>query len=336
MRDNPSLADKPIAVGGSSDRRGVISTCNYAAREFGVHSAMASATALKLCPELVLVKGRFDAYREASAVMREIFFDYTNLVEPLSLDEAFLDVSNCQQCKGSATLIAEEIRERIFAAINITVSAGVAPNKFLAKVASDWNKPDGIYVVAPNRVEAFVLELPVKKIFGVGKVTAKKLQRMGVITCADLRQFTVFELVEKFGGFGQRLYNVSRGIDKREVKPERQRKSLSVEHTYPADLLTVSACVDKLPSLVEELEQRLLKVGDNYLITKLFVKVKFNDFTQTTVECVASKIEIAVLRDLMQQGYERKNKPVRLLGVGVRFMDLREQHGDEQISLFPN
>jgi DNA polymerase-4 len=334
MRDNPSLADKPVAVGGSTNRRGVISTCNYAAREFGVHSAMATATALKLCPGLVLVPSRFHAYREASAAMREIFFEYTSLVEPLSLDEAFLDVSECTQCQGSATLIAEEIRQRIFERLNITVSAGVASNKFLAKVASDWNKPNGTFVVPPDDVEAFVLQLPVKRIFGVGKVTAKKLERFGVVTCGDLRQFTVFELVEKFGGFGKRLFDLCRGDDNRAVKPSHRRKSLSVENTFSADLKTNLACQEKLPALIAELNIRLAKVGEDYLVTKLFVKLKFDDFSQTTVECLATKVDESILQDLCEQGYKRKTKPVRLLGVGVRFMDLREHENTEQINLF--
>jgi DNA polymerase-4 len=179
-----------------------------------------------------------------------------------------------------------------------------------------------------------VLQLPVKRIFGVGKVTAKKLERFGVETCGDLRQFTVFELVEKFGGFGKRLFDLCRGDDNRTVQPSRSRKSLSVENTFSSDLKTNMACQEKLPALIAELNTRLAKVGEDYLVTKLFVKLKFDDFSQTTVECLATKVDKLILQDLCEQGYKRKTKPVRLLGVGVRFMDLREQENTEQISLF--
>ena len=186
VRDNPALKGKPIAVGGSATRRGVVATASYEARKFGVHSAMASATALKRCPGLILIPGRMAVYREASRQMQEIYVDYADLVEPLSLDEAFLDVSQSPHCRGSATLIAEEIRQRIFDRVGITVSAGIAPNKFLAKVASDWNKPNGQFVVTPDRVADFLSELPVRKIWGVGKVTAQRLEKQGIKTCADV------------------------------------------------------------------------------------------------------------------------------------------------------
>lgn len=321
MRDNPVLKGIPMAVGGSSDRRGVITTCNYEARAFGVHSAMPTATAMRKCPDLTLVKPRFDAYREASAVMREIFFDYTELVEPLSLDEAFLDVSETRQCQGSATLIARDIRARVQQHLDITVSAGVAPNKFLAKVASDWEKPNGLTVIAPEDVNEFVRTLPVKKIFGVGKVTAAKLNRQGIETCGDLRQFDAFELTKRFGSFGKRLHELSHGIDDRAVKPSRRRKSLSVENTYASDLAGFAECQSRLPSLLEELERRLGEVDDDYVPAKAFVKIKFNDFTQTTVERHDSTADLETLSQLLAEGLERKGLPVRLLGVGVRFRD---------------
>ncbi len=331
MRDNPALAHLPIAVGGASDRRGVIATCNYKAREFGVRSAMPTATAKRKCPNLVMVKARFDVYRAASATMREIFLDYTDLVEPLSLDEAFLDVSDCNRCQGSATLIAEEIRARVKASLNITVSAGVAPNKFLAKVASDWHKPDGLCVVPPEQVDAFVRELPVNKIFGVGKVTAGRLQRHGIQTCGDLRRFTVFELTERFGRFGKRLHELAQGHDERPVKPTRRRKSMSVESTYAQDLVGLEACRDQLPALQEELERRLAKLDDSYQPTKAFVKIKFRDFTQTTVERHDSTADLETLGQLLETGLARRELPVRLLGVGVRFRDALPA---QQITLF--
>ena len=187
MRENPELRGRPIAVGGKAERRGVIATSNYEARKFGVHSAMASSRAMALCPQLIIVPPRFELYRGVSRQFHQIFQLYTKIIEPLSLDEAFLDVSTSSCCSGSATLMAQEILQRINDELQLTVSAGVAPNKFLAKVASDWNKPNGIFVIPPEDIAAFVLELPVKKINGVGKVTASRLKKMGVETCADLQ-----------------------------------------------------------------------------------------------------------------------------------------------------
>lgn len=334
MRDDPSLRGRPMAVGGRSDRRGVISTCNYEAREFGVRSAMASATAMRLCPDLIIVPGHMEKYREASLDIREIFFDYTEWVEPLSLDEAYLDVTESDRCQGSATLIAEEIRQRVFEKLQITVSAGVAPNKFLAKIASDWRKPNGLYVVTPAQVEDFVRDLPVRKIHGVGKVTAEKLAQLGVKNCVDLRGYSVFELAEHFGSFGPRLYDLCRGKDLRPVKPSRRRKSLSVEHTYPADLKGVDQCLAKLPELFVKLKGRLNRLDSDYRVIKAFVKVKFDDFSSTTLERLGTGARIGDYRELMEEAVQRGGRPVRLLGIGVRFVDLREERQGAQLDLF--
>lgn len=218
-----------MAVGGSSDRRGVITTCNYEARKFGVHSAMPSATARRLCPDLILIPGRMDVYKDVSKQMHKIFYEYTELVEPLSLDEAFLDVSESTLHHGSATLIAKEIRQRISDEIGITVSAGIAPNKFLAKIANDWNKPNGQFVITPDQIDDFIIKLPVKKIYGVGKAMAAKLAEKNIFTCEDIQKYSIFELTQRFGQMGLRLYNQSCGIDYRPVEADRRRKSLSVE-----------------------------------------------------------------------------------------------------------
>ena len=332
MRDDPSLRGIPLAVGGASDKRGVITTCNYEARAFGVRSAMPSATARKLCPQLQIVKTRFPAYREAAAAMRDIFRDYSDLVEPLSLDEAFIDVTEAPHCRASATLMAQEIRQRIAESVGITVSAGVAPNKFLAKVASDWNKPDGMTVIVPGAVEAFVSQLPVEKVFGVGRVTAARLHRMGVTCCGDLQAFSQFELVEQFGSFGQRLYQLCRGLDERQVKPSRRRKSLSVENTFGSNLQSLEACRQQLPALIKELERRLGGLLAAYRVARAVVKVKFADFTQTTAEATASGIDHRQLRALCDIAWSRRNQPVRLLGVGVRF--LHAAGDSEQLELF--
>lgn len=334
MRDDPSLRNRPIAVGGSSDHRGVISTCNYEARKFGVHSAMPSSTARRLCPDIILLPHRMEVYKEVSQQMRAIFYDYTELVEPLSLDEAFLDVSESELHHGSATLIAKEIRQRIKTEIGITVSAGIAPNKFLAKVASDWNKPDGQFVIPPADVDAFITRLPVKKIYGVGKAMTAKLAALNIFTCEDIQKFSIFELSQQFGQMGSRLYHLSKGIDTREVTVNRRRKSLSVENTFSQDLKNVQQCLNELPLLSQQLVSRLRRVDDDYRVIKLFVKIKFSNFTTTTIERSASSVALVELQELCKEAHARTNLSVRLLGVGVRFIDLREDSEFFQLDLF--
>jgi DNA polymerase-4 len=331
MRDDPSLRGRPLAVGGRPDQRGVIATCNYEARVFGIHSAMPTAQAIKLCPDLLVIPPAMDKYRVASRQIMDIYRDYTELVEPLSLDEAYLDVSASTQCRGSATLIAQEIRRRIFETVGITASAGVAPNKFVAKIASDWNKPDGLFLVRPEEIDAFVAALPVKKLFGVGKVTAAKLNNLGAQTCADLRGWTMQQLQHHFGSFGARLYDLSRGIDDREVSPSRERKSISTEETYTPDVPDLPACLALLPELYEQLLARIKRAGAEKFVNKLFVKIKFSDFQQTTVECVGHAPHIPTYARLMETGWLRASRPVRLLGVGVR---LGDSENIEQLRLF--
>jgi DNA polymerase-4 len=332
VRDNPALKGLPIAVGGNADSRGVIATASYEARKFGVHSAMASATALKRCPQLVLMPGRMAAYREASRQMRDIFSEYTDLIEPLSLDEAFLDVSHCLQCQGSATLIAREIRQRIADTIGITVSAGIAPNKFIAKIASDWNKPDGQFVVTPDQVDAFLQDLPVKKIWGVGKVTAARLEKQGIKSCADVRQYSLFEFVQLFGNFGEHIYKLAHGLDNRPVVSEWRQKSISVENTYADDLPDLASCLGKIPELIVTLQQRMENLDTDYGTQNSFLKMKFCDFTQTTIERHDSQPILADLSSLCEEAWQRKQLPVRLLGIGVKLNDLTEKSG--QIELF--
>ncbi|MCB1927276.1 MAG: DNA polymerase IV [Rhodocyclaceae bacterium] len=331
MRDDPALLGRPLAVGGRPEARGVIATCNYEARAFGVHSAMSAAKALRLCPELILLRPRFDAYQDASRRILEIYRAFTALVEPLSLDEAYLDVTGVERCQGSASLMAEEIRRRIRDEVGITASAGIAPNKFLAKVASDWNKPDGQFVVRPEAVDAFVASLPVERIFGVGRVTASKLHRLGVRSCGDLRDWSAAELGKRFGSFGERLYRLCRGEDARPVAPRSQRKSLSVETTYASDLPDLDACRQALAPLVRELDARLRKAGAP-TIDKVFVKIRFDDFRHTTAEGPASEAALPRCLDLLAEGWRRGSRPVRLLGVGVRLRAVHEKAG--QLALF--
>jgi len=332
VRDNPALKGLPIAVGGNADRRGVIATASYEARQFGIHSAMASATALKRCPQLILVPGRMAAYQEASRQMRDIFSEYTDLIEPLSLDEAFLDVSDCQRCQGSATLIAKEIRQRIADTIGITVSAGIAPNKFIAKVASDWHKPNGQCVVTPKLVSAFLQDLPVKKIWGVGKVTAARLEKKGIRSCADVRRHSLFEFVQMFGNFGEHIYKLAHGEDNRPVVSEWRRKSISVETTYEQDLPDLTHCIEKIPALIAELKKRMEKLDADYGTQNSFLKMKFKDFTQTTIERQDCNTDLTDLSSLCEEAWLRKKLPVRLLGIGVKLNDLSKN--SSQLDLF--
>ena len=332
IRDDPSLRGKPIAVGGSANRRGVIATASYEARKFGVHSAMASATALKRCPHLILIPGRMSVYREASRQMHEIFADYTDLIEPLSLDEAFLDVTASPRCRGSATLIARDIRRRVADGIGITVSAGIAPNKFIAKVASDWNKPDGQTVVTPSQIDDFLRDLPVNKIWGVGKVTEQRLEKHGIKTCGDVRRFDLYDFVRQFGQFGEHIHRLAHGIDERSVNPAWRRKSVSVENTYAEDLPDLASCRQRIPELLEALERRLARLDDDYRIQNCFLKMKFHDFNQTTVERQHTAPSYDDYAMLCEEAWQRGQVPVRLLGIGTRLLDLADSGG--QMDLF--
>ena len=332
MRDNPSLRDLPLAVGGAVDQRGVVATCNYVARRFGVHSAMPTAQAIKRCPDLVVLRPSMEKYRSASQQILAIYRDYTDLVEPLSLDEAYLDVTHAVHHNGSATRIAQEIRARIEATVGITASAGIAPNKFVAKVASDWHKPNGQFVVRPHEVDAFVAALPVKKLFGVGKVTAAKLAALGVEHCGALRHWSRADLLRQFGKFGERLFQLCRGIDERAVNPRAERKSISVEETYSQDLQSLAACITEMDALLALLAVRISRADTPANIHKLFIKIRFSDFRQTTVECVANAIDVGMIRTLLATGFQRGARPVRLLGVGIRLQVLPERM--MQVDLF--
>lgn len=338
MRDNPALRGKPIAVGGSPERRGVVATCNYEAREFGIHSAMASATARRLCPDLIIIRTDMDKYRLASSQIHEIFQRYTDLIEPLSLDEAFLDVSDCDEFRGSATRIAEAIRNEVREVVGITISAGIAPNKFLAKIASDWNKPDGQFAVLPNDVDDFVAKLAVKKLHGVGKVTAAKMLRLNLRTCKDLENFGADALTEHFGSFGERLFELSRGIDNRPVSTDRIRKSVSVENTFDTDLPDLDSSLEAMLGLLPKLELRLKRLDNHYSIKKQFVKLKFHDFVTTTVEMLSEDTNPENYRTLCEQGFARGERAVRLIGVGVRVEPLEnsaEGVSGDQLTLLP-
>ncbi len=333
MRDNPQLGDKPVAVGGSERQRGVISTCNYAARKYGVRSAMATATAMKLCPELILLPGRMDVYKTVSKQIREIFRRYTDLIEPLSLDEAYLDVSDSTMCKGSATLIAQAIRHDIQNELNLTASAGVAPVKFLAKVASDINKPNGQCVIAPAEMQDFIDQLPLEKIPGVGKVAIAKLHKAGLYTCKDVRLSHYRDLLLRFGRLGASLWKKSQGIDERKVETYRERKSVGVEVTFAKNIITFEQCWEVIENrLYPKLLKRLNALNTQRAVIKIGMKVKFSDFQLTTIEHSNKVFELNQFRFLLSEVLERQQgREIRLIGLNVV---LQPEIETQQLSFF--
>ncbi len=333
MRDNPHYQGKALAVGGSERQRGVISTCNYEARKFGVRSAMPTAQALKLCPHLLLVPGRMQVYKETSVKIREIFLRYTPLIEPLSLDEAYLDVTDSPHCQNSATLIAEAIRSDIWNELQLTASAGVAPLKFLAKIASDMNKPNGQFVIPPDRVQAVVDELDLGKIPGVGKVSLEKLNKAGLFTCLDVRNSDYRDLIVRFGRLGASLWKKSHGIDEREVVVERERKSIGVERTFSTNISSFEQCWQVIEEkLYPELDMRLSKAKPKRNVIKQGIKVKFADFKLTTIEHVHNRLDLAYFKDLLREVLERQQgREIRLLGLSVMLEPLEQAR---QLTMF--
>lgn len=331
-RDEPRYRHRPLAVGGDPGRRGVIATCNYEARRFGIRSAMPSAHALRLCPGLIIVPPDFDRYRKVSRDIHELFRRYTDLIEPLSLDEAYLDVTDSPHFDNRAVRIARALRQEVKEKIGITVSAGVAPNKFLAKVASDWRKPDGLFVVTPDKVAGFVAALPVGRIHGVGPVTAEKMRGLGIRTCEDLQRYSRLELAQQFGSFGERLYHLSRGEDERPVQPSRRRKSVSAEHTFDHDLTRLEHWQAALPRLLNALKERAGRLDASYRVHALFVKVRYADFTSSTCEAPGAGLDEEVFANLLESVWKRRSQPARLLGVGMRLRDALQA---AQPDLFP-
>jgi len=319
QRDNPELRGKPIAVGGLGNR-GVVAAASYEARKYGIFSAMPAKTARKKCSFLIFVKPRFEQYKKVSNQIRQIFLEYTDLVEPLSLDEAYLDVTTHKKGKPSATLIAKEIKQRIKEETGLTASAGISINKFLAKIASDYNKPDGLYLIKPEDAEAFVEELPIEKFFGVGKVTAQKMHKMGISYGKDLKKISEFELIRKFGKQGSYYYHISRAIDNREIKPNRLRKSVGAENTFEYDIEDTNEMKQELLSIAQKLIQRIEK--SKFYGKTLTIKVKFADFKQIT-RSKTNKQEIDDFELLWKLSCEIFDsidftyKKVRLLGISV-------------------
>lgn len=316
--DHPELKGKPLAVGGS-EKRGVVSAASYEARKYGVRSAMSGVQAKRNCPDLIFVRPRFDRYNEISKQIRNIFYDYTNKVEPLSLDEAYLDVTENKKGNPSATLIANEIRERIFKEVGLTASAGISINKFIAKVASDFNKPNGQKTVGPEEVVAFLEELDIRKFYGVGKVTAEKMYQLGIFTGKDLKSKTLEYLDEHFGKSGRFYYYVVRGIHNSEVKSDRIRKSLAAERTFNENLSSEIFMLEKLEHIAEEVAKRLNK--GKVAGKTVTLKIKYSDFTlQTRSKTLPYYINdksliLETAKDLLYQ--QKMNNSVRLLGISL-------------------
>jgi DNA polymerase-4 len=330
QRENPELRGKPIAVGHDAER-GVVSTASYEARRFGVHSAQSIQVAKRLCPQLIIVKPHFQKYKEVSAQLHEIFHDYTDLIEPISLDEAFLDVTENKKGIELGVDIAREIKQRIRETTGLTASAGVSYCKFLAKVASDWRKPDGLTVIHPDRALDFIAQLKIEKIWGIGQKTAEKMHRMGIFTGLDLRNMSLSRLTQEFGKMGQVFYDFSRGIDNRPVISEWERKSVSCEQTFESDINENSAVTIHLYHTVLELVRRIEK--NDFEGRTLTLKVKFareqtlqyakyQDFHQitrsiTVDHVLRTKDEILPLAKQLMQQVEFHSHPIRLLGLGV-------------------
>lgn len=320
--DNPELRGKPVAVGGGGDR-GVVSAASYEARKFGVRSAMSNVLAKQKCPDIIFVQGNYKRYKEISHQIREIFYDYTDLVEPLSLDEAYLDVTENKVGNPSASLIAKEIRKRIFDEVGLTASAGISINKFIAKVASDMNKPNGQKTINPEEVLSFLEALPIQKFFGIGKVTASKMYNHGIFTGRDLKQKPLEEMVQLFGKSGEHYYNIVRGIHRSTVKPNRIQKSLGAERTFRENISSELFLLDKLNAIAEELQDRMQRSKTKGKTVTL--KIKYSDFSQQTRsktidDFIQEKKDfLPIVRELLFQ--EKLKNSVRLLGISFTNLD---------------
>ena len=324
--DNPELKGKPIAVGGGG-KRGVVAAASYEARKYGVRSAMSGVLARQKCPHLIFVKTDFERYKEISTKIRQIFYEYTDLVEPLSLDEAYLDVTENKKGNPSASLIAQEIRDRIYSELALRASAGISINKFIAKVASDINKPNGQKTINPEEVILFLEELSVNKFYGVGKVTAAKMNNIGIFKGLDLKNKSLEELIRLFGKSGKFYYNIVRGVHNSLVKPNRVRKSIAAERTFSKNISSEVFMLERLDKIAEELEKRMMKSKTKGKTITL--KIKYSDFTQQTrsktiQNFMQTKDEIMhIVKELVYQ--EKFKNSVRLLGISFSNLDTEKK-----------
>lgn len=331
QRDEPRYRGKPVVVGGSPDKRGVVCAASYEARQYGIHSAMPSRTAIQKCPQVIFVRPRFDVYKEISNTIREIFHRYTDLVEPLSLDEAYLDVTENKIGQPSATIIAREIKKNILEETRLTASAGVSINKFLAKTASAINKPDGLCLIRPEQAESFVESLAIEKFYGIGAVTAEKMRNAGVFTGADLKKWTEIDLVKRFGKIGSFYYHIVRGNDDRPVVPNRIRKSLGAEESFAEDLVDRNSIISALEEIAETLKERIERSETSGRTVTL--KVKYGDYQQVTrsrtmTESVNSIEEIMTIAVQLLESTEIEHRHVRLLGLALSNLDCEREEED--------
>jgi DNA polymerase-4 len=334
MRDNPAYRNVPLIVGGRPDSRGVVSTCNYQARKYGIHSAMPSSQAYRLCPHAVFVRGRFDAYRQASEQVREIFYEYTDLVEPVSIDEAYLDVTENIPGIASATEIARQIRAKIQQRTRLTASAGVSYCKFLAKIASDYNKPDGMCVITPEKAERFLEALPIGKFHGIGTVSERKLRKLGIKTGADLKRWELVDLLKHFGKVGSYYYSIVRGIDERPVRTSWTRKSIGMERTFSTDVGDVDEMKEYIGTFAKKLSDSMRTKGIRG--RTLTVKIKYDNFELNTraVSLPEPTRDAEILQhyagELLWQHLE-KDRKVRLLGISMSQLQWEDDDADEQL-----
>lgn len=333
QRDYPELRGRPVIVGGKPESRGVVAACSYEARKFGVHSAMPSSRAAKLCVDAVFRPARFDAYREASAQIHEVFREHTSMIEPLSLDEAYLDVTEAAELLGSATEVARRIKATIKQKINLTASAGVSYNKFLAKIASDMDKPDGLYVIRPEVAQAFIEQLEIRKFFGIGKVTEKKMHALGIFTGADLKALDRIQLQTQFGRSGEYYYNIARGLDERPVRAHSKRKSIGVETTFENNVVDKVLIWQKLKKFALKMETAL--ENKQMVARTLTLKVRYSDFTlitrsKTNEQPYQSEADIAGSLPELLRKTEVGKRPIRLIGITMANLHKSEQYAESR------
>ena len=332
IRDNPNLQNKPVAVGGKASERGVLTTCNYVARKYGLHSAMSSKTAIQLCKDLIILPVDITKYRKISKEIFKIFKCYSRKIEPVSIDEAFLDVSESGYCQGDPEEMAKQIRSCIKADFGITASAGISSNKLIAKICSDWRKPDNQFSICDDEIQNFIKTVSLKSIPGIGRVNFKKCKTLNMTSCSDMQKVSKDELIKIFGSYGYTLFNLVRGIDNREIETNRTRKSISVEDTFLHDLNDTALCIQQLSILYTKLIERCKSSNVNTNdVREIFLKIKFNDFEIITRQRKSLKIELNEFKNLFDSNMVKIVKPIRLLGIGFRLNDKKEESSQYDI-----
>ena len=332
IRDNPNLQNKPVAVGGKATERGVLTTCNYLARKYGLHSAMSSKTAIQLCKDLIILPVDIAKYRKISKEIFKIFKCYSKKIEPVSIDEAFLDVSESGYCQGDPEEMARQIRSCIKIDFGITASAGISSNKLIAKICSDWKKPDNQFSICDDEIQNFIKTVSLKSIPGIGRVNFKKCKTLNMTSCSDMQKMSKDELIRIFGSYGYTLFNLVRGIDNREIETNRTRKSISVEDTFLHDLNNTTLCVQQLSILYTKLIERCKSSNVNTNdVREIFLKIKFNDFETITRQKKSCNIELNEFIILFDSNVVKIIKPIRLLGIGFRLNDKKEESSQYDI-----